>query len=292
MHRLPLIQPPESLLVPSLDEASGPRDLMQVGDLAQETGKTVRAIHLYEELGLLTPAARSKGRYRLYGAEALIRIRWIGKLQDLGFSLADIQTIVRDWERAGTAPDAMTRDARRLRPKLEETRAQLAPPRRRSSASSKRASTTSTRATRLRSASASSRACRCVRPARRSEHATCPSSSPGFRAQLEASEHRHGHQAPHLHGLPLDDAGRPARARGDAAVLHREVRQRRQPQPRLRLDGGRGRRLRPRADRGAHRRAERQGDRLHLAAPPRATTSPSRAWPSSTRTRATTSSPR
>ncbi len=34
---------------------------MRVGDLARETGKTVRAIHLYEELGLLTPGGRSKG---------------------------------------------------------------------------------------------------------------------------------------------------------------------------------------------------------------------------------------
>ena len=72
---------------------------MQIGDLAREAGKTVRAIHLYEELGLLTPAARSKGRFRLYGAEALTRIRWIGKLQELGFSLGDIQTIVREGER-------------------------------------------------------------------------------------------------------------------------------------------------------------------------------------------------
>ena len=43
-------------------------ELMQVGDLARETGKTVRAIHLYEELQLLRPAARSKGRTRRISA--------------------------------------------------------------------------------------------------------------------------------------------------------------------------------------------------------------------------------
>ena len=68
------------------DAAAGDESLMQVGDLARETGKTIRAIHLYEELDLLTPAGRSKGRYRLYGPEALVRIRWIGKLQDMGFT--------------------------------------------------------------------------------------------------------------------------------------------------------------------------------------------------------------
>jgi MerR family transcriptional regulator, copper efflux regulator len=110
-------------------ESSGALDangaLMQVGDLARESQKTVRAIHLYEELDLLRPAARSKGRYRLYGAEALVRIRWIGKLQEMGFSLTDIQQIVRDWEGGGTAPRAMRKMREVYSKKLEETRVHL-----------------------------------------------------------------------------------------------------------------------------------------------------------------------
>ena len=126
MHKLPLFTP--TVEEASQQEAGGEvrpgNDLMQVGDLAHETGKTVRAIHLYEELGLLTPAARSKGRYRLYGAEALMRIRWIGKLQEMGFSLGDIQTIVREWPRAGSAPGAMKSMREVYTRKLEETRLQ------------------------------------------------------------------------------------------------------------------------------------------------------------------------
>jgi MerR family copper efflux transcriptional regulator len=110
--------------VRSLDDARERRELMQIGDLARETGKTVRAIHLYEELGLLTPAARSKGRFRLYTREALMRIRWIGKLQGMGFSLGDIQTIVREWERVESAPNAMKRMREVYARKLEETRDQ------------------------------------------------------------------------------------------------------------------------------------------------------------------------
>src|SRR6476646_10222455 len=68
--------------------------LLQVGDIAKATGKTVRAIHHYEEVGLLRPHARSKGRYRLYDQAALHRVRWIGKLHDLGLSLAQIQDMV------------------------------------------------------------------------------------------------------------------------------------------------------------------------------------------------------
>jgi DNA-binding transcriptional MerR regulator len=98
---------------------------MQIGDLAHEAGKTVRAIHLYEELGLLTPAARTKGRFRLYGPEALTRIRWIAKLQEMGFSLGDIQTIVREGEHASGAPDAMKRMREVYARKLEETHEQV-----------------------------------------------------------------------------------------------------------------------------------------------------------------------
>ncbi len=127
VHRLPLLpasEPPSDDVVQSLDEARARRDLKQVGDLAHETGKTVRAIHLYEELGLLTPAARSKGGYRLYGREALMRIRWIGKLQEMGFSLGDIQTIVREWERLSSAPHAAKRMREVYARKLDETRLQ------------------------------------------------------------------------------------------------------------------------------------------------------------------------
>lgn len=100
--------------------------LLQVGDLAKATGKTVRAIHHYEELGLLKPHARSKGRYRLYDESALARVRWISKLSDLGLSLHEVQRMVREWEAAPNAPDAMAMVRRLYASKLEETRAQLA----------------------------------------------------------------------------------------------------------------------------------------------------------------------
>src|SRR5579859_6188607 len=100
-HRLPLLRPIAGGASTGDGEegAVDRRQLLQIGDLARETGKTVRAIHLYEELGLLAPAARSKGRFRLYAREASVRIRWIARLQEMGFSLADIQTVVREWER-------------------------------------------------------------------------------------------------------------------------------------------------------------------------------------------------
>jgi len=135
-HRLPLLSraqgpsvndgtaPEGGSTLRSLEDARERRELMQIGDLARETGKTVRAIHLYEELGLLAPAGRSKGRFRLYSREALLRIRWIGKLQDMGFSLADMRTVVLEWERVESAPGAMKRMRAVYARKLQETQEQ------------------------------------------------------------------------------------------------------------------------------------------------------------------------
>jgi DNA-binding transcriptional MerR regulator len=98
---------------------------MRVGDLARRTGKTVRALHLYEELGLLSPATRSGGGYRLYNGASELRVRWIDKLQQMGFSLTDIRQIVADVEQSQSAPDAMTRVKGLFREKLAETREQI-----------------------------------------------------------------------------------------------------------------------------------------------------------------------
>ena len=95
--------------------------LLKVGDLAKRTGKTVRALHLYEELGLLAPAVRSKGGFRLYHGRAFTRIEWIGKLQVMGFTLTEIKVFLRDWEGSETAPKAMSRLREIFSDKLRET---------------------------------------------------------------------------------------------------------------------------------------------------------------------------
>ena len=107
-------------------KGSSAERLLQVGELARAAGKTVRAIHHYEELGLLRPDARSKGRFRLYDPSAVARVRWISKLHDLGMSLAEIQKVVEAWGTAPTPGRAMSEVRGIYRAKLEETRAQIA----------------------------------------------------------------------------------------------------------------------------------------------------------------------
>jgi DNA-binding transcriptional MerR regulator len=99
--------------------------LMRVGELAKAVNKTVRAMHLYEELGLLEPRARSEGGFRLYGPEAIDRIHWIVKLQAIGFTLAEIQGFVRDFQSAGSAPEATARVRALFHEKQEQIREQI-----------------------------------------------------------------------------------------------------------------------------------------------------------------------
>lgn len=71
--------------------------LLRIQEVADETGLTPRSIRYYEEVGLLAPAARSEGAYRLYDADDLERLRFIAGLRnDAGFSLAEIGQLLED----------------------------------------------------------------------------------------------------------------------------------------------------------------------------------------------------
>jgi DNA-binding transcriptional MerR regulator len=99
---------------------------LRVGELAKQTGKTVRALHLYEELGLLHPVHRSKGGFRLFAPSAIKRVEWIGKLQDAGFSLHQLQELLHGvTEQGNVASLAMERVRQVFADRLADTRQQL-----------------------------------------------------------------------------------------------------------------------------------------------------------------------
>jgi len=79
-----------------MKDTSG-RRLLRINEVAAETGLTSRAIRYYEEMGLLEPAARSEGDYRLYDESDLERLQFIrGLRDDAGFSLAQIRQLLED----------------------------------------------------------------------------------------------------------------------------------------------------------------------------------------------------
>ena len=67
-----------------------------VGELARETGLTVRALHHYYEQGLLRPGARTGAGHRRYGAADVERLYRIGVLRRVGLPLADIAGALDD----------------------------------------------------------------------------------------------------------------------------------------------------------------------------------------------------
>ena len=100
---------------PQPDQEPSRTPLLRIQEVAEETGLTPRAIRYYEELGLLAPAARSGGAYRLYDAEDLERLRFIrGLRDDAGFALADIRQLLEDEQ-------TRERNRARFRATLDET---------------------------------------------------------------------------------------------------------------------------------------------------------------------------
>jgi len=85
---------------PARPETDGPATpLLRIQEVGAALGLTTRTLRYYEELGLLKPAARSEGDYRLYDEDDLDRLRFIkGLRDDAGFSLAEIGQLLEDDE--------------------------------------------------------------------------------------------------------------------------------------------------------------------------------------------------
>lgn len=63
---------------------------MKVGELARATSISVRALHHYDDIGLLRPSHRTSAGHRLYDQPDIARLHQIKSLQQLGFSLEEI----------------------------------------------------------------------------------------------------------------------------------------------------------------------------------------------------------
>jgi DNA-binding transcriptional MerR regulator len=68
----------------------------QVKEVAELSGVSVRALHHYDELGLLVPKQRTGAGYRLYDEEALLRLQQILLGRELGLSLEEIRRALDD----------------------------------------------------------------------------------------------------------------------------------------------------------------------------------------------------
>ncbi len=70
-----------------------------VGALARLSGVTVRTLHHYDSIGLLSSSARSAAGYRLYSQADLLRLRQVLFYRELGFGLDEIAEILANADR-------------------------------------------------------------------------------------------------------------------------------------------------------------------------------------------------
>ena len=85
--------------------AGTPRgELVQIGRVAERTGLSLRTIRFYEESGLVLPTARSEGRFRLYGEDAVARLEVIKRMKPLGFSLGEMHELLTLLDDLAAAP--------------------------------------------------------------------------------------------------------------------------------------------------------------------------------------------
>ena len=77
-----------------INSCSMPVGLLKIGDVAAQTGLTLRTLRYYEELGLIEPDNRTKGNFRLYSPTVIHRLGFIASLKKLDFSLDDIRALM------------------------------------------------------------------------------------------------------------------------------------------------------------------------------------------------------
>jgi DNA-binding transcriptional MerR regulator len=73
---------------------------LTVGDVAQQTGLTIRTLRYYDEIGLLRPSLHTEAGYRVYTATDLGRLQQVLLLRQIGFSLAEVRRCLNDHDYA------------------------------------------------------------------------------------------------------------------------------------------------------------------------------------------------
>jgi DNA-binding transcriptional MerR regulator len=71
-------------------------ELFSIGQLARTTGLPVRTVRFWSDLGLVPPAGRTSGNYRMFDAEAAARLDLVRTLRELGIDLDTVEQVLRE----------------------------------------------------------------------------------------------------------------------------------------------------------------------------------------------------
>jgi DNA-binding transcriptional MerR regulator len=94
---------------------------MRIGEVAERTELSFRTLRHYDEIGLVTPSARTEGGFRLYTDDDVARILLIRRMKPLGFTLDEMRELLE-------VVDAIAQDATdpAVRARLDGVRAEAA----------------------------------------------------------------------------------------------------------------------------------------------------------------------
>ena len=100
-------------------------DLRQIGSVAEETGLSLRTIRYYEEVGLVVPAERSAGGFRMYSADDVRRLKLIMLMKPLDITLAQMAELIDAIENPECSRSALRDSHEILTQRCEKLRRQL-----------------------------------------------------------------------------------------------------------------------------------------------------------------------
>jgi MerR family copper efflux transcriptional regulator len=99
--------------------------LVQIGVLAERVGLSLRTVRYYEEIDLITPAARTPGGFRLYAPEQEERLLLLKTMKPLGFSLEEMRSLLELIDAASAARPG-SRRAEALLLRIHDLRREIA----------------------------------------------------------------------------------------------------------------------------------------------------------------------
>ena len=67
---------------------------LTIGKVAKQAGVNVNTLRYYERQGVLAKPVRNGSNYRVYPEDTVLRVRFVKRAQELGFSLAEIKELL------------------------------------------------------------------------------------------------------------------------------------------------------------------------------------------------------
>lgn len=84
---------------------------MNIGEASAASGVSAKMIRYYEQIGLITPAARAMSGYRVYSDNDVQTLRFVRRARDLGFTVEQMTELLTLWRDRGRASGDVKRIA-------------------------------------------------------------------------------------------------------------------------------------------------------------------------------------